>query len=104
VRSGCLPERTSQIVRRLGSDPGRFVFACAVARKRASDFVALFLLFRDSFSILARRIFHSLRKSFHKTGVFYQTDDKQMRCYHTFGCVSGVSPNGGQFHCRSGIS
>jgi hypothetical protein len=42
------------------------------------DFVAFFVLLRDLFCLLARRIFRALRKSFRKTSVFYHTDDKQI--------------------------
>jgi hypothetical protein len=55
----------------------------------AVDFAALFVLFRDSFSFVPRRIFSSFPPSFCKTCVFNHTDDKQMGATHKYGCTVG---------------
>jgi hypothetical protein len=47
-----------------------------IRRKIVRDFVAFFVLLRSLFCLLARRIFRALRKTFRKSGVFYQTDGK----------------------------
>jgi hypothetical protein len=46
--------------------------------KNIRDFAAFFVLLRDLFCLVARRIFRALRKSFRKTSVFYHTDGKQI--------------------------
>jgi hypothetical protein len=45
---------------------------------RRIDFVAVFVLFRDSFSTLTRVIFCAFQQSFGKTGSAYHTDRKPM--------------------------
>jgi hypothetical protein len=81
---------------RLGKKSGAVLlfFAAHFWREKASqtsrvDFVVFFVLFRDSFSFVARRIFSSFPPSFCKTCVFYHTDDKRMGATHKYGCTVG---------------
>jgi hypothetical protein len=53
----------------------------------AVDFAAFFVLFRASFSFLARRIFRSFPQSLCKTRVVYHTDDKRMADTQKYGCA-----------------
>jgi hypothetical protein len=51
---------------------------CSRRDMRRIDFVAVFVLFRDSFSTLTRVIFCAFQQSFGKTGSAYLTDRKPM--------------------------
>jgi hypothetical protein len=87
LRFGCLPEQGLKASRRLGSKSGAVLLFLRLISggdrqvKQVVDFVVFFVLFRDSFSFVARCIFSSFPPSFCKTCVFYQTDDKRMGCY-----------------------
>ena len=85
--SGCLPEQGLKASHRLGSKSGAVLLFLRLISggdrqvKQVVDFVVFFVLFRNLFSFVARCIFSSFPPSFCKTCVFYQTDDKRMRCY-----------------------
>jgi hypothetical protein len=87
LRFGGLPEQGLKASHRLGSKSGAVLLFLRLISggdrqvKQVVDFVVFFVLFRDSFSFVARCIFSSFSPSFCKTCVFYQTDDKRMGCY-----------------------
>jgi uncharacterized protein YfaT (DUF1175 family) len=84
LRFGWLPEQGLKASHRLGSKSGAVLLFLRLISgrdrqvKQVVDFVVFFVLFRDSFSFVARCIFSSFPPS---SCVFYQTDDKRMGCY-----------------------